>query len=236
MKLETFELGKGEPLLFLAGANATFEYYQPFLKLLSKKFKVYFFNYPGLGKSEKFKGGYSLIKYLNLIDRFITERKLDNFHLVGASFGGFLAIKYASQRKDVIKSLILFSPLTKLFTQSKIGNALRIAKTNSQKMRKRYKPLILSVFRPGNSRNFFEKLQHSDFVLSCSLEEIDFAEDVPTLLIVGGKDLIVDSQYTHSLFTGRKNCKIIYFKSEGHDAFATVGDKILSIIEEFINK
>jgi len=42
MKLESFVAGKGEPLLFLGGAFTTYDYCKDFIKLLGKKYKVYF--------------------------------------------------------------------------------------------------------------------------------------------------------------------------------------------------
>lgn len=237
MKLESFVLGEGEPLLFLGGANSTFSYYPLFLKLLSEKYKVYFFNYPGLGKSDAVIGEHTLETYISAIESFVKQKGLESFHLAGASFGGFLAIEYAYRTQNTkIKSLLLFAPLSRTFTKSKILNGLRIGATHWQKKRTGHLPLTISVFNLKNFDRWQSKIKHSDFVLTLALDRKHIRDDIPTLIVVGENDLVVDTAHTKKLFEGKKSVEIITFKTGGHDAFATQGEKILDIISDFTKR
>lgn len=239
MKIESFELGKGEPILFLGGAFTTFRYYGKFFKLLAKEYKVYFFNYPGFGKSETFKNGYSVENYLKAIDEFITKQKLKEFHLAGASFGGYLAVHYLHTRKNKgIKSLLLFSPMTKLRSKNTIKNIFALAQENlGDKIKYRKRSLVISGFNLYNFNNLREKLKHGIFVQRCSFDKNVIPQNVPILIVVGEKDNLVDVQYTISTFRQRsKMVELVSFSNFGHEAFVVIGDEILKIIKDFTDK
>lgn len=237
MKLKSIEIGKGEPLLFLGGALTTYHYYEDFLVLLSKAYKVHMFNYPGFSGSEKFGQSHTLEKYLNVVDQYIDEKGLNNFHLVGSSFGGYLSTKYLNTRKPKkVKSLILLSPGTNIITKSLPSNMVRAYRNQRQKSTAKHAPLTKSTYRLEHLRNPVEKVRHSRFVLdNTKLTAADFNFSLPTLVVVGDTDYLVDTDYTLSLLKNKKNVKVVKIKDAGHDAFATIGDRILEIFKEFTN-
>lgn len=53
---------------------------------------------------------YSIEEELAAIDRFADSRRLQRFHLVGYSGGGFISLGYAGTRPDRVLSLALFEP------------------------------------------------------------------------------------------------------------------------------
>jgi pimeloyl-ACP methyl ester carboxylesterase len=53
---------------------------------------------------------YSIDEELDAIDRFADSRRLERFHLVGYSGGGFISIAYGGTRPDRVLSLALFEP------------------------------------------------------------------------------------------------------------------------------
>ncbi|OGM31279.1 hypothetical protein A2803_03745 [Candidatus Woesebacteria bacterium RIFCSPHIGHO2_01_FULL_44_21] len=232
MHLETFFLGKGEPLLFLGGASSPFGYYEKFVNLLSKHYKVYFFNYPGLGKSEKPKS-HSLEVYLKAVDQVVKENNLKNYYLAGASFGGFLALEYAFVYPGNIKALILFSPLTRLFSKIKISNVIRIALTQLQKWQAECPPMTQNVFTYKHFFGAVGKYRHSEFVIKLEVNPKHIAKNIPILVVLGDKDKLIDSSYSKQVFEKHKNAKIIIIKGGSHDAFATIGGRIIKIINDF---
>lgn len=234
MQLEFIKSGRGEPLLFLGGAFTTFDYYKKFIDLLSQKYTVYFFNYPGLGKSEKLENGHSLESYIKTIDMFVRREKLKRFHLTGASFGGYLAIKYASSLgKNKIKNLILLSPATKLKTKSSLRSALELIKNNFHKHRGGRSPLTDNALQFKYAKNLRERIKQGLFATSCLIEAKDIHPELPTLIVIGELERIVDNTHTLKVFSNCKNLKVVTIPGEGHDAFALLGNKILRIISDF---
>ncbi|HET7339724.1 MAG TPA: alpha/beta fold hydrolase [Candidatus Dormibacteraeota bacterium] len=55
-------------------------------------------------------GDYSIEEEVDAIDRFADSRRLERFHLVGYSGGGFISLAYAGMRPDRVLSLALFEP------------------------------------------------------------------------------------------------------------------------------
>ncbi|HEV8558274.1 MAG TPA: alpha/beta fold hydrolase [Actinophytocola sp.] len=100
--------GEGAPLLFLhaaGGAGRWLEWHE----LLSKRFDVIAPDAPGFGGSDEFPEVESMddlvYHYLDVIDRL----GLDRPHLVGGSFGGWLAAEIAVQAPHRVGSLVLLS-------------------------------------------------------------------------------------------------------------------------------
>jgi len=92
-------------LVFLHGWRPDFEGYYKVIELLKDKFDVYFFPLPGF--SEKLTRPYNFDDYLNFLEEKL--KNLDNFHLLGHSFGGALAMLYALRHPEKVKTLILYN-------------------------------------------------------------------------------------------------------------------------------
>jgi len=101
--------GKGAPVLFLHAAGGAGQWH-PFHDLLSRGFEVFAPDHPGFGGSDEFpelEGVDDLVfHYLDVIERLGLERP----HIVGASFGGWVAAELAVARPDLIDSLTLLGP------------------------------------------------------------------------------------------------------------------------------
>jgi pimeloyl-ACP methyl ester carboxylesterase len=100
--------GEGEPLLFLhpAGGAGT---WPEFHQLLARRFDVIAPEHPGFGKSDDFpeaEGVDDLVyHYLDVMDAL----GLDRPHVVGASFGGWIAAEIAVAAPHRVGTLVLLS-------------------------------------------------------------------------------------------------------------------------------
>jgi pimeloyl-ACP methyl ester carboxylesterase len=101
--------GAGEPLLFLhaaGGAGAWLEFH----RLLAGRFDVIAPDHPGFGGSDEFEDVEAVddlvFHYLDVMDALGLERA----HVVGASFGGWIAAELAVTAPHRIASLVLLSP------------------------------------------------------------------------------------------------------------------------------
>jgi pimeloyl-ACP methyl ester carboxylesterase len=94
-----------EKLVFLHGWRPDFEGYLKAIELLKDRFDVYFFPLPGFG--EKLTRPYNFDDYLNFLEKELKD--LDNFYLLGHSFGGALATLYALRHPEKVNTLILYN-------------------------------------------------------------------------------------------------------------------------------
>lgn len=98
--------GRGEPLLFLHAAGGAGQWHE-YLRLLADQFEVFAPDHPGFGGSEDLAGVEDMddlvYHYLDLIERL----RLDCPHVVGGSFGGWIAAELAVMAPYSISSLTL---------------------------------------------------------------------------------------------------------------------------------
>ena len=100
--------GTGAPLLFLHAAGGAGQWLE-FHRLLAQRFEVIAPDHPGFGGSDEFPEVEAMddlvYHYLDVIDRLGLGRP----HVVGGSFGGWLAAELAVFEPDAIESLVLLS-------------------------------------------------------------------------------------------------------------------------------
>ena len=100
--------GEGYPLIFLHGTFLDSSAYSKVIKLLSKKYKVYAFDYPMHGRSESRKDHFTMREFSSVLKEFTEKHNINNPILCAHSGGCILAIIYASKYK--VKELVLLAP------------------------------------------------------------------------------------------------------------------------------
>ena len=107
-RVHLFRGGAGEPLLFLHAAGGAGAWHE-FHELLAAGFDVISPDHPGFGKSDDFPDVQAMddlvYHYLDVLDTL----ELDRPHVVGASFGGWIAAELAVHSPHRIGSLTLLS-------------------------------------------------------------------------------------------------------------------------------
>ena len=97
--------GEGQPIILLHGWGSNSDTFLDFIKIIKSSYTVFAIDLPGFGQSEEPLNPYNLDDYVKLIEQFVFDKQLLNPILIGHSFGGRIAIKYAS--KNPVKKLIL---------------------------------------------------------------------------------------------------------------------------------
>ena len=98
--------GVGPPLIFLHGWGCNLNTFNNLTKQINEDFTVYQIDFPGFGLSE-INGAYTIEEYANIIYEFCLSLAIVNPIVVGHSFGGRVAIKYASTYQ--VHKLVLVS-------------------------------------------------------------------------------------------------------------------------------
>lgn len=102
--------GSGDPVLYLHGIGMT-RRWLPFYDALSKSCDLIVPEHPGFGETPTSAWIYSfddlLLHYAELCDAL----ELASFHLVGHSFGGWIAAEFAAFYPERLRSLTLITPM-----------------------------------------------------------------------------------------------------------------------------
>ena len=107
--IKMFRGGAGQPVFFLHG-GAGLSVWTPFFQAVSDKFDMIVPEHPGFGQSDNPDWLQSVsdlaLFYLDVIDAM----NLKDVHLVGNSFGGWIAAEMAVRDCSKLKSLTLIGP------------------------------------------------------------------------------------------------------------------------------
>ena len=108
----TYEYGDGEEVLFLlnGGPGLPCNYLRdPLLRMVSDGLRVVTYDQLGCGASDKPKDKslWTIKRYVEEVEAVRQALGLGQLHLLGHSWGGWLAIEYALTYLDSIKSLVL---------------------------------------------------------------------------------------------------------------------------------
>lgn len=120
-------MGSGEPVVILhGGPGLSHDYFLPHFEPLADNMKLVFFDQRGMGRSttDLDSTTFSLDLLVEDIEVLRRELKLGNIHLMGHSWGGALAMRYAINYPDRLKTLILSNsvPASSEFTQAVYEN------------------------------------------------------------------------------------------------------------------
>ena len=100
------QYGKGKDIVLLHGWGQNIKMMDPLGKNLSDNFKITILDLPGFGSSQTPEFAYTINDYTEFLHEFLESLKIDNPILIGHSFGGRIAINYASCYK--VEKLVLF--------------------------------------------------------------------------------------------------------------------------------
>lgn len=101
--------GMGPPLILLHGWGTNLHTFDYVSKYLEKNFTIYMIDLPGFGQSEEPRYPYNLSNYVHFLCTFINELQINNPIILGHSFGGRIAIKYASISKNLDRLILVDS-------------------------------------------------------------------------------------------------------------------------------
>lgn len=216
---------QGKPLLILHGWPSNSDKWIQVSELLAKKYKkVIVLDLPGFGKSQQLTKAWSLDDYIDLIKEFsLSIEELNNgFILLGHSFGGAIAAKFAIKYNQKIEKLFLIS-----------AACIRQKTATKNFFAKIAKPISFFSFIPYYSflRKLFYKfiLKKSDYPFVSGLMKESYLKiisddlsyqlkfiKVSTVIIWGDKDSSTPIQQAYAIHKKIENSKLIVIKDAGH--------------------
>ncbi|WP_280303054.1 alpha/beta fold hydrolase [Nocardia neocaledoniensis] len=106
------EEGFGPPIVFLHNLGGDRTIWRAQIDDLRYAHQVISIDLLGYGESDTPDTGYTLAKHLAVLDAFVAAKGLRDFTLVGHCFGSALALLFARRHPELVRSLVLSSPLT----------------------------------------------------------------------------------------------------------------------------
>jgi 3-oxoadipate enol-lactonase len=249
--------GEGEPVLFLGGIMMNTLSWAAHVPLLSQKFKIILMDFRDQGQSSKMESGYSIDIHVSDVLKLLDSLSIPKVHLMGVSYGGYVALLFALSHQDRLKTLML--PNTNSFIPNHlkvIGKSWEVAAelNDGEKFFQLSTPVIYSgpfyerylevlLQRQAMFKALLTKEWFDGFVrLSQSIQQYKVTPDqlktikVPTLLVGADKDIITPVEQQCVLRDNIEGSEFILIKDAGHGAFLEKMNEFLTIIIGFVTK
>jgi pimeloyl-ACP methyl ester carboxylesterase len=139
------EYGKGQTVILLHGFAESSNIWTELISELDNQFHLLAIDLPGFGKTPIYKSEFQLIEIGVLLNDFLAEKKITQYHLVGHSLGGYISLAMASLNPKAVKSLVLFHSTAMADSEEKIHTRNKVSV-----FIKKYGPLpFLETFIPS---------------------------------------------------------------------------------------
>ena len=229
------EGGKGDTILLVHGFSADKDNWTRLAKSLTPDYHVVALDLPGFGESTKLQDrSYNIASQVLRLDRFVTELKLDKFHIAGNSMGGSISGRYAVHFPDKVVSLGLFNT-GGVYSCEKSEMMKRVEKGENPLLietPEQYDGMLEFVFVqtptiPGSVKKFLVKKAIADkafnekilkeifqemYIMEADLSKIK----ADTLILWGDTDRLIDVSCTKTLEKGIKKSTTVVMKDCGH--------------------
>lgn len=194
--------------------------------LANNGYKVIVLDLPGFGKSVTPKIPWGITEYSNFVLDFIREIKLENFCLLGHSFGGRVAIRFSKDHPELVNKLVLCDAAgIKMKPDFKTMMILLVAKIGNGIL----SPKPLARFRDSARSFFYSFIRHRDYVkaddtMKETLKKVlneDLLLDIPkiqeeTLIVWGAEDKMLPVKYARVFKKEIKNSRLEILPGIGH--------------------
>jgi pimeloyl-ACP methyl ester carboxylesterase len=234
--------GAGRPLVILHGATGLS--WLPFMKTLSQKFDVIAPEHPGFGESDNpdWLDTIHDLAYFHL--DLLNELKLDGVHLVGMSFGGWVAAELAVRSTERLASLTLAGAAG--LNVPGVEQMDPFLVTDEQRLRgffydqRRADETIARALRPEyedtalKNRTTVAKLTWQPRAYDPHLAKWLHRVDVPTLLVWGDHDRMFPKEHALAYQRLIPNAKVTIVPECGHVPHIEKPDVFAAEIEAFL--
>jgi pimeloyl-ACP methyl ester carboxylesterase len=254
IKIDDLEIGyltggQGEPLLIVHGGGDSGDAWLKNAVEFSRHYKVYVPDLPGFGFSQPLGEEFILSEYVLFIEGFRRHFKLDNFHLIGHSLGGSIALHYALTYPGRVKRLVLISSLglgkeiarwarffsLPIFYRAVKRTLISLYRAARWVVRLCNHPLEElvppSLFRMSIGQGIMS-IKGQTHVLAHRLSELL----VPTLLVWGSWDYVVPARHAHAAAKLIPNCQVHVFRRTGHSVYKRKLEEFSQLVVRFLGR
>jgi pimeloyl-ACP methyl ester carboxylesterase len=228
------EGGEGVPLVHLHGAGGL--RLTPAHELLARRFRVVAFEMPGFGTSPLNTRTESMPELASTMARAIDKIGLDNFNLMGTSFGGKTALWLALQATQRVLALVLEAPAAirqegaepPAGTPEEIARRLyahpeRLASIPpiDPALRAKTQPLVQRLLGP-----------HRDADLENRLQDLP----TPTLVLFGTLDRVIAPAMGRIYKDLMPNCHLVFVYDAAHAISTDRPEAFTEVVSDFLER
>jgi len=232
----------GDAILMLHGWGSNLHIFDSMASELSKKYQIYRLDLPGFGESDPPESVWGVNEYTLCVEKFVQDHHISNPIVIGHSFGGRIALLFASRNE--VKKLVLFNS-----AGVKPHRSCRYYfKVYSFKFYRKTLPLLMGKRRANERIDRYRKQTgSSDYnnavgimrqvlvkVVNEDLKHVMPKIEAPTLLIWGEHDTATPVRDAHIMKQRIKDSGLVVLKNAGHFGFLEKPYEVNLILNNFL--
>jgi len=226
------QYGKGQDVILLHGWGQNIAMMEPLGNMLSENFRITIIDLPGFGNSEEPSCALSLYNYYEILVLFLKKLKITKPILVGHSFGGRIALIYASLKET--EKLVLFgAPFEKRVKSLSLKIKL-YKKIIKLPLINKFENSVKKHIGSVDYRNA-SPIMRRTLVNTVNEDLTEYAKKIscPTILIWGSKDTEVTVAEAQRLESLIKDCGLIIYPELTHYAYLENLKQTVNILDNF---
>lgn len=261
-KLHYVDEGKGETVLLVHGTPSWSFDFRNIIKRLKADFRCIAIDHIGFGLSDKPEHyDYSTQNHSMTLEKFVLEKKLDNFTLVVHDFGGPIGLNFAIRYPEKIKNLIILNSW--LWSSKEDPDFIRLNKVlknpllpflyrylnfsprfilpqsfGNNKISKHLLKQYTKPFANKNQRNgalaFARSLLNDQEWFEDLWDRRKAISEKPALFIWGMKDPVIKPRYLDKFVSGFPNSTVIRMETSGHFPQEEEPERVVKAIFDFL--
>ena len=254
-----FDQGKGPALIVIPGVQGRWEWMKPALDELARRCRALSYTLCGdIGSEMKFEPTLGFDNFVRQLDQVFDRSGIERAALCGVSYGGLIALRYASVRPERVTSLVFVSSpapgwVPNRRQQRYLSHPWRSTPAFVLSSPLRLWPEIRAAYDTTHERLGFS-LRHGLRVIAAPVipprmarrvtmqQQLDFAPDcerikAPTLIVTGEDDLdqIVPAEVTRQYRRLIPGARYVQIKRSGHIGLLTHPTQFADIVTGFTN-
>jgi pimeloyl-ACP methyl ester carboxylesterase len=243
------EWGEGPPLVLIPGLAGGYELLGPLARLLARQFRVIGYQLRGEDDCFALRRRFGFLDLVHDLREFLDVLSLELPAVMGVSFGGALALEFATRYRHRLSALVLQG----VGARFERGLLQRVASlvlsgfplpADSPFVNQFFNLLFGCRQEPGGLFQFVTRQcwQTDQSVMAHRfrlVEQFDAGQrlhrvTVPALILAGQRDLLVSEQSLATLCGGLRDAHLVRLAGCGHLAFVMQPERVASAVQGFL--
>ncbi|MBY6114855.1 alpha/beta hydrolase [Mameliella alba] len=245
LNIDLVDLGSGQPILYLHGLDGIFPDH-PFLLGLSQKARVIAPWHPGFGHSEGPDAFQTIHDLANFYAHFLREQDLKDVTVIGAGFGGWIALELAATGCERIGTLALIGSVGMKFRDRETREIADIYGTPfaqfealeyadpDNKLNKYTEMSDWQMWALARSREAVARYGWKPYMHDPALRHWAGLIDVPTLVVWGAEDGVTPPDYGRQMAGAIPGAVFETVTKAGHHPWHEQPEDTLRLLREFL--